>query len=55
MEEVKFCNVEQVLRRVVKSDGRVGGLQAYSGQTVDVITYETAETEPDTNEGDENR
>jgi len=39
MEEVKFRNVEQVLRRLVKSDGRVGGLQAQSGQYVYVVTY----------------
>jgi len=44
MEEATFCNVEQVLRRVVKKDGRVGGLQAYSGQIVDVVTYENVET-----------
>lgn len=39
MAEVKFSNVEQVLRRIVKHDGRCGGLQKYAGQEVDVLVY----------------
>ena len=43
MDEVKFRNVEQVLRRVVKGDGRVGGLQKYANTEVDVVTYRQKE------------
>ena len=43
MDEVKFRNVEQVLRRTVKEDGRVGGLQKYINAEVDVVTYRQEE------------
>ena len=40
MTEVKIEHVAQLLSRVVKSDGRIGGLQSHSGEVVDVVIYE---------------
>ena len=45
METSTFHNVNEVLRRIVKSDGRCGGLQRYAGQTVDIVIYQTEEDE----------
>ena len=53
MEKTIFSNVEQVLRRRVKEDGRVGGLQKFAGKEVDVVVYENVETKPDRNEEEE--
>lgn len=38
MAEVNISNVDQILSRIVRSDGRVGGLQSVVGQTVYVVT-----------------
>lgn len=43
MESTTFKNVSEVLRRVVRADGRVGGMQKYINQEVDVIVYENTE------------
>jgi len=43
METATFNKVKEVLHRVVKSDGRCGGLQRYAGQTVDIVTYQIEE------------
>lgn len=53
MESTTFNNVSEVLSRVVKSDGRCGGLQRYAGKSVDIVIYENVETEPDRNEEEE--
>jgi hypothetical protein len=53
MESTTFNNVNEVLSRVVKSDGRVGGLQRYAGKSVDIVTYENVETGQDRNEEEE--
>lgn len=42
MAQVILDNVEQVIRKVVKADGRVGGLHAYKNERVDVIIYQRA-------------
>lgn len=39
MTEIRISNVEQILRRVVKDDGRCGGLQFHAGKIVDIIIY----------------
>ena len=43
MESTTFDNVSEVLKRTVKNDGRVGGLQSYCGKTVDVVIYNEEE------------
>lgn len=48
MATVTMKDVEQVLSRRVKSDGRAGGLQRFAGRDVDVIIYENKETVSDT-------
>lgn len=39
MEQTTFTGAREVLRRVVKADGRVGSLQQYVGKEVDIVTY----------------
>lgn len=43
MESTTFNNVSEVLSRIVKDDGRVGGLQSYRGKAVDIIIYNEQE------------
>lgn len=43
MESTTFNNVSEVLSRIVKNDGRCGGLQRYAGKAVDIIIYEEEE------------
>ena len=45
MESSTFYNVSEVLKRIVKNDGRCGGLQAYCGKTVDIVIYNEEEEE----------
>lgn len=45
MESTTFNNVSEVLSRVVKNDGRAGGLQRYAGKSVDIIIYNDDEEE----------
>ena len=45
MKEASFCNIQEVLRRTVKRDGRIGGFHSHIGETVDVIIYQNSETE----------
>ena len=52
MTEITISNVAQILRRVVKNDGRIGALQTFKGKEVVVIVYENTTPE---NEGDENQ
>jgi len=47
MAEVNISNVEQMLSRTVKNDGRCGGLQFAVGQEVTVLTYMTTEENED--------
>ena len=52
MESTTFNNVSEVLSRIVKADGRCGGLQNYTGQSVDIVIYRR--DQPDTAEEEDN-
>ena len=43
MESTTFNNVSEVLSRIVKDDGRCGGLQRYAGKAVDIVIYNEEE------------
>jgi hypothetical protein len=43
MAEVNIQNIEQMLTRIVKPDGRIGGCQFAVGQKVTVLTYPNIE------------
>ena len=45
MQSATFNNVKEVLSRTVKPDGRLGGLQKYVNEKVDVLTYLNTEEE----------
>lgn len=39
MDTATFSNIEQVIRRTVRNDGRAGGMQHFVGKSVDIIIY----------------
>lgn len=39
MAEATFSNVQQILRRTIKNDGRAGGMQKFVGKDVDIVVY----------------
>lgn len=45
MDTATFSNIEQVIRRTIKSDGRCGGMQHFIGREVDIIIYDNEPTE----------
>jgi len=45
MEVATFSNIEQVIRRTIKPDGRAGGMQKFAGREVDIIVYNEEEEE----------
>lgn len=45
METATFSNIEQVIRRTVRADGRAGGMQRFINREVDIIIYNEEETE----------
>jgi len=53
MSEVNMNDVDQILLRTVRSDGRIGGLQSVVGEKVHVITHNSRAVVDKENDADE--